>query len=264
MFRYLKLIGRFFRLSTLHSIAYGANFFWGGVTTVVYGLTRIGAIWLLFRAGGVTEIAGFSAYQFYFVLALAQLVIASNYIISGPASGTFRREVDQGKLDMNLLKPVNFPFFNTFRYIVVANGLGIVIYGLVVLILMMPLVDINWGMTELVKLLFIFIVASVLQLLVLWVAALLWLWWPKFDTLRELFNTANDFTRNPMSVYPKPLQWFLLYILPVFLMGNQAYFLFRGEYSWVLMGRDLMVVLVFGLITMLMWREGLKRYSSAN
>ncbi len=108
-------------MSTMRTMEYKWDYLAGAVTTIVYGLTRLAFIWFLFAAGGLTEIAGFSVYQFYFVLGVSQLVVAMNYMMAGPASGTFQKEIYQGMLDRHILRPVNVIFFCSFRILSFGN-----------------------------------------------------------------------------------------------------------------------------------------------
>ena len=135
---------------------------------------------------------------------------------------------------------------------------------LAIFIYTVPRLGMDWNLMLGMKILLIICVATLMHSILLWIAALLWFFWPKFSAPRSLLNTAYDFNKNPMELYPRPLQWFLVYVLPIFLLGNQVYFLFRGEYGALMIIRDLLILLFFVGIWFYLWRVGLKKYNSAN
>jgi len=251
-------------MSTRRSFEYKWDYLAGIVTSLVYNLTRLAFVWLLFEAGGVSEILGFNVYQFYLVLGVTQFVVSVSFLVCGPSSGTFRRDVHSGQLDAMLVKPVNVIFYQSWRVISVFNAIGAMAYSVGLFIWAYYKLGLTWDVWLVGKFILILMVSVILSSIFHWISALLWIYWPKFDILRRLLNNTTDFSRYPMQAYPRTLNWILIFILPVMLMGNQVYDLMQGRYGLELIGRDLGVVAVFGFIWFYMWKDGMKRYNSAN
>lgn len=74
----------------------------------------------------------------------------------------------------------------------------------------------------------------------------------------------DQFSRYPKSVYPHALQFFLSFIIPIFVVINPIYNVIDGSFDkWKLL-EITSVTAVFTILAWTVWLKGLKRYASAN
>lgn len=264
MIRYLRIFWRSLQLSTMKFLAYPAHFLIGLVTTTAYGLINFSFLYLVFEAGNVEQIVGFTRYEVYFVFAITQLIYVLTMMFFNESASMFRRYIHQGWLDILMTKPINTVFYSTFERVYYFTGLSILIYVSLIFVYTLPRLEIVWSLLAVVKLIFIVSVGWCLYAILIWMSSLIWLYWSQFKILRILVSNSFEFNRNPPDVYPAGLRWFLSIIFPVLLIGNQTYYWLNGEYGWPMMLRDLGVLIIFVMIYILMWMGGLRRYNSAN
>lgn len=264
MTKYLKVFWRSVRLSTMKFLAYSTHFLLGLITSFVYGLMNLIFFWLVFEAGGVSEIAGFSVHEVYFVFAITQLIYVLTVIFFFESANMFRYHIHQGWLDMLMTKPISTVFYSMFERLHYFASLSVFLYVIVIFYYSVPYLSVEWNVGNILKLGLIVVVGWLIFSILIWISSLMWLFLPRFRILRMVVTNSFDFNKNPPKVYPGALQWFLSIILPVLLIGNQTYYWLRGEYGWQMILRDLGILVIFILIYILMWKGGLKKYNSAN
>lgn len=251
-------------MSTKKFVAYRTHFLFSLATSFIYGILNLSFFWLVFQAGELKEIVGFSIYEVYFVFAITQVIYAITWMFFYETANAFRFHIHNGWLDVFLLKPINVIFYTTFERIYYFNGLSVFLYSGFIFFLTIPHIDVNWNIYNILQLFYIILIGLLVFASLIWVSSLVWFFWPNFRSLRMLINNSFDFNKNPTAVYPEKLRWILTFIMPVLVVGNQTYYWMRGEYGLTMMLRDAGILLIFLLIYAIFWREGLKRYNSAN
>ena len=73
-----------------------------------------------------------------------------------------------------------------------------------------------------------------------------------------------DFSSRPKSIYPKSIQFVLIYIVPILLSINLPVLVVKGEASVL----SILYIFLFDLLgtvfAIFLWKKGLKKYVSAN
>ena len=73
-----------------------------------------------------------------------------------------------------------------------------------------------------------------------------------------------DFSSRPKSIYPKSIQFALIYIVPILLSINLPVLIVKGEASAL----SILYIFLFDLLgtifAIFLWKKGLKKYVSAN
>ena len=73
-----------------------------------------------------------------------------------------------------------------------------------------------------------------------------------------------DFSSRPKSIYPKSIQFALIYIVPILLSINLPVLIVKGEASVL----SILYIFLFDLLgtifAIFLWKKGLKKYVSAN
>lgn len=245
-------------------MAYRINLIFFVLSNLAYSISGILFVWYLFYSGRVNEIAGFTIYEFYFVMALGQIIQMIGWLLAGKSTWRLRQGIYLGGLDFYLTKPVNTIFLVSFSQFWIAQFGATLVSSLFLLTVSWPHLAINWTAEFIGKLIFILLISLLIYWLIFWLASLVWFFWPQFNSLRYVFDVTSDVSFYPRKVYPAFLNWFFTFIWPMFLVINPIFFWLEGKYDWTMMWRDGGILIIFILIYMIMWREGLKRYNSAN
>lgn len=264
MNKHQKYLWRIFRTSIMKFFIYRSNFFYGVLASVVYGISAILLIWLIFQSGNVKQIAGFSIYEIYFVLGLSQIMVMIDSIVISFNTRNMRSMIHYGGLDKGLTMPINTVWWASFQYLRMRDIATIILYLVFLLFFVGPQVMIEWSWWSLGQFLYIIVLSLVLYWALYWITALIWFYWPQFNALRLMVRNVEEINKNPRELYPDSVQWVMTFIVPMFVIINPVYLWLTGEYTLAVMLRDAGVVIIFLLIYMIMWRDGLKRYNSAN
>ena len=243
-------------------MSYKQDFLFQMVTTFVYMVVQVLSIKYLFLAGGITQIYGYSMAQVYFVFALIQLFMMLHFIFTYPSLETARWQIFRGQIDFYLVKPINTIYQISMQRIKISAGLAIFGYLFFLFYLSretLVVIDVF----KFAQLVFLVFFAFGLFYFMIWISTTAWFFWSKFESLRWLIHNSQDITRYPKKIYPQFLQSLLIYVLPMFLMINPAYDILQNEFGWSDFGRMIMMLIMFGLIYLIMWKEGLRRYNSA-
>ncbi len=134
MKKYLKIYTRIFKLSAMNEMINRENFW---TWAIIHSLTMVSMI-LFFKIiyGGTSSINGWTEYQSLLVLGVGSLVTGLGSLTFFPFMYNFGRDIDEGDLDMRLLKPLDILFQSAFNlvdfedFIVVPNSLLLIVYAL--------------------------------------------------------------------------------------------------------------------------------------
>jgi len=259
-----QVLARILKISVSLFFIYRANFIYGVTASLTYGILYILLFWLVFQAGKINQIAGYSLYEIYFIFSLSQILVMLNSVVIDVNVRNLQIKIDRGRLDDVLMRPWNSLLAVSFGYIRLRDVVSLLFYVFFVGWYVMPHLSVVWNLIGIAKLTLIMTISLVLYWVLSWLAAFVWFFWPKMNAFRLMINTVYDINRFPREIYPQGLSWFLIYILPIFLIVNPVFLWLKGSYHGEIIFRDLGVMLIFVLVYAITWREGLKRYSSAN
>jgi len=235
----------------------------GVITTFVYTLMQLVYIAMIFQAGQVATIGGFNVWQVALVFIFGQVVWMFAFIFIFDNVGMFRWKVMQGELDHYLLKPISSEFLLSVQKIGLVEASAMIVYALVGLVFFglsgkVVLSTEQWYWVGVIGGLSI-----VLNFCIYWLAGLVFFYWPNFLVGHWFLSNTSDVGRYPRKVYPGIMQWILTYIIPLFCVINPVYDVLDGSGSFW-RGLDIVLMtILFVLIYVFMWKDGLKRYVSA-
>jgi len=260
--KYLKILWRIFRMSTMQSLIYRADVVTGWIVNTIWLTGSVALIYFYFSIGGLTQIAGFTAADFYFVLLCAEIMWASAWAFVWTNSELFYRQIHNGELDSILIKPINPEFGLMFQCIWVDDLLKMIVYsiGSVVLTIWFE-IAVSWWQLGLIAL--IVMMSCVLMCIFIWISSLLCFFWERFDVLWRFLMNMGDASRMPRQIFPNWLQLVMFYVVPILVMINPVYAVLDNTFGWAQLGQLLLVMTLFSLIFLILWRAGLRKYNSA-
>lgn len=261
--RHIRLIARFINIGFQNLLAYPMNFWISLLHTLLgFGTSFLGVI-ILFSQ--VETIRGWSLASTLALLGTYMTLSALGSLFISPsleALAGMDGEIWTGKFDFTLLRPVNIQFFSSFqhwrlfRLIDLILGVGVVVTAAV---------QLGQDLTTLRVLTFLF--TLFLGLLTLYAILLtfsaLVFWSPDF-LFTWLFNNLFQMARYPVGIYPGWLRLILTWIIPVGVMTTVPAQALTGTLPGATLVGSLLLSVVFGLGASLLFRAGVRRYSSAS
>lgn len=232
------------------------------ISEFLFQFVSIAFVYFLFSTNNWNNIAGLSIYDFYFVYVISDLVMTLMLISVYPSTTRMKNQVHKGNFDMNLIKPKSW-FMVHFQRSWMAAGFQRFIYQIILFCLVYNQTTLEYSFLNIWLLIFLFVNSLAMMYLIYWNAVYLYLFYPKFDAVFDFVRTADEYNQYPSKIYPREIQWFFSFIVPVFLVVNPIYKLIDGTLDMKYIGGMMLVLLVFVLVNTWMWREGLRRYQSA-
>jgi len=179
-----------------------------------------------------------------------------------PGMVKFKNDIHNGNYDFILLRPRSW--FITFvrRSWFAANSLSF-LYSFLLIAYVSNKISLNLYSWDLLYVVLLMIYGILLYSMLYWVAGLVCLYFPRFDTLQALLGGSQSVKQNPRKVYPKWVSWIYRTVFPLMLVVNPVYDLMDGKIDGGYILHMVLVLLFFVLLTVYMWKDGLRRYESA-
>lgn len=261
--RYLRLIRHFIAAALKDLLAYQMNFWISLLHSLLNFATGIFGVTILFSQ--VTEIKGWSQASTLALLGVYLTISALQRLFIGPsldALAGFEGEINNGKFDFVLLRPVDAQFMASLRHwrplalIDVLLGAGVIAVAAAQL-----------GNTLGVVQIATFFVALSSGLVILYALLLavssLAFWDPSF-MVNWLFSGIFQMARYPIGLYPGWLRLVLTWVIPIGMITTVPAQALSGNLpGGALLGSvGLASVLLLG--TSALFRHGVRNYTSAS
>lgn len=255
MFRLIRLFGALFSLSLRRTLAFRADMFFELVTTCIGAAASLAALGMVFSR--TASLGGWSAGEATVLLGTFQVVTGLRSTFVEPNLAWFGGQVKNGQFDAVLLQPApavflaSFGAFAPLALIQVGVGLCIVIGGIV-----------QAGLTITAGGVLGWLVVVAAATVVMWATRLMLasvVFWAFGLDLDVLYDAVWQFGRYPASIYSPVLRIAFTYALPVAMIATVPVEALLG-------GGVVAAVAVAGGaggIAWLIWRRGLRRYTSA-
>ena len=171
--------------------------------------------------------------------------------------------VVKGELDFVLIKPVNPQFFLSLRYVASYSIISFIILSS----LLIKLVYDYHGFISIFNSL-IFMVSFILGILIFYcfefIISCLVFWYRNFSVGGWLASEMTKYSRRPDSIYQGKFRRIVFTIFPMAMITSvPARILIFGPELYLIMSQ-IIITIIFLLITNLIWNRGLKLYESAS
>lgn len=236
MRRYAKIYKECMKAAVRQAAAYRVNFLLTSLITLLGNILFPFITILIYRTG-----SSFPNWSFYEVLLLQSIFTMADGIagiLTGGVLWVTMQHVKEGSLDTVLLKPVNTIFFLAASTVEPENiGLvagGAVLYGVSAAHLSgITLVSVLQS-----SLLFLAGVAVLSGMSCLMAATSFK--WVGNSRMPEIFDSVKSFGKYPVSIFPKAIESFVTFVVPVAVIGYYP--------AKVLLGKGTMMVAQIGLV----------------
>jgi ABC-2 type transport system permease protein len=248
------------RLNVVEELQYRANFVTSLLGTVFWIAMALLTLALFFRH--TTRLGGWDYWEVVVLLGVFNAMTGVVESVLRPGIGHLADEVRSGTLDLVLTRPVDPQFYMSFRrldvwrFADVALGLALAGYALVRLGRTPPPIDllafaVTWF-------------AAVAVMYAIWVALMaLAFWFVAVENITVLFDALFEAARYPVSAYPGALRFLFVYLLPIAWTTTIPASALTGRLG---VGTVIGAAAVGGaalVLSRLLWRAALRRYTSA-
>lgn len=257
----LRLLSAFLKMNIQQAAAYRTD----TILSIVMNL-----IWLGWELVGLSIIfhntSNLSGWGMGEMVALLGVWRIANLLMSAliwPNTERFNQSVRDGSFDYNLLQPVSSQFLVSFSRIIVWRVWEL----LLAIILIVSGINYSQSITTPLSILSFLVLAAsgICVLYSLWIVLIAFtFWFTKFDNNVTILQALMDAGRYPATVYPTWLRIVVTFIIPIAVATTIPLQALRGELLWWQVPLFLAIGAASLGIAAWVWKEGVKRYSSAS
>ena len=262
---YIRLFFTFFKLNLKAQMEYRINFVMSIFHIFILQLGNLGLIWVVldrfqtlreWTFGEIAFLVGLRLLSHgLFTLFLPEIHWGlSNYVV-------------QGEFDRFLLKPVN-PLFLLITNSIVLSGITDFSSGIVILWIATKALELNWTFINLLMLFVVVFSGLLIELSAYLATSSVSFWVTNLQALNFItFQFHEQYILYPVSIYGKPIQYFLTFIIPLAFINfyPSAYFLNKTSsllfHSYFVYLTPIVALISFG-VAYFIWKRGLLAYQS--
>lgn len=258
--RFAAVLRAFWAANLAEELQYRANLVASLLGTGFWLGTAVLTAAIFFRQ--TQALGGWSFWQVVALLGVFNAVAGVVEAVLRPNVGRIVEHVRRGTMDLILSKPVDAQLQVSFRRIVIWRGVDIVLgLGLSGAALVLGG---RWpGALEVVAFL-VALAAAVAIAYAIWIALMsLAFWFVAVENLSILFDALYESARFPVTAYPGAVRFILTYLLPIAWVTTVPAGALTGRLGPGFALVAAAVAAVALILTRLLWRVALRRYTSA-
>ena len=257
----MRLAWLFLRVGVMNELQYRANFFIQLLQSFIAIATGVIVLALIFDR--TDDLAGWTRPQLLVVMGVFTIVGGFIGFAIEPNMGRLMSDVRQGTFDYTLTKPVDVQLLVSVREFRIWKLTDVLVGGCVL----------AWGISELTTDVGWSSVAGFVLTIVLGgvMVYCFWLilttgafWFVRMEMLQELFTGLYRAGQYPATIYPGWLRFSLTFLVPLAFAITVPSEALTGRLTGLRVLVTVGFTLVMLIVTRLVWRAGLKRYSGAS
>ena len=265
MIFYIKLFFKSFKMNLKAQMEYRINFVMSIFHISLLQLGSLALIWVVLDR--FHTLRGWTFGEIAFLVGL-RLLSHGLFILCMPEiSRGLSNYILRGEFDRFLLKPVN-PLFLLMTNNILLTGITDFASGVVILWIATKSQALNWTFINLLMLLVVVLSSILIEFSVYLITSSTSFWVIKLQALNSItFQFHEQYIVYPVSIYGKPIQYFLTFIIPFAFINfyPSAYFLNKPSsilfHSYFAYLTPLVGLISFG-VAYLIWKRGILAYQS--
>lgn len=263
MRRYIKLLRTFIRTALLNDWAYRSDFFFRILGTVLGLAGGIGGLYILFA--NKEELNGWDFAQTQAVLGVYLLIQALSGLVISPSLDQLagmNGEIETGKFDVTLLKPISKQFYVSLRtwslWSIADVCVGLVVLGLAISDMGMPY---EIGTVALfvfslaVGLMIYYSIMLILSSVAFWYRGTYVLW---------ILGDIMQIGRYPMGMYPQFIRVLFMWVVPIGLVVTVPAQVLTQKSNAGMVTIAAVIAVVLFIVASAFFQKSIKKYSSAS
>jgi viologen exporter family transport system permease protein len=260
--KHLIIYLMFLRFSVMAQMEYRANFIGNLSMEVGYLLVKLSYVVVVYRSG--VQINGLSPDEIL-------LFIGTFVTLTGVYAGLFminnfrlRGKIKDGELDLLLTKPVSLQFMATLRQADLTIFGVDIIAGLAMVAVAWARLDIPVTLVTVGGYAAFLVISCLVSYSLFLLPQILSFWLMNTSAIAEITDSFWDFNNMPMDIYSPWIRAVGVFVLPIFVISNFPPMFVLGKIHPVYLAWAAVLPLLLLLIVRLLWRRGLRSYSSAS
>lgn len=259
--KYFKLYIKFLSQYLKILMEYKTDFLIGLAGFVLVQFSGLVFLYIVFQR--IPSLNGWSFNEVLFIYGFAQLPRGIDHLLTDNIWMLSGRIIVRGEFDRYLLRPIN-PFFHMIAEVFQPDALGELIVGIALVSASIPKLNININPLNILYFVLLIIFGAVIYTSIkLFFAS--FAFWIKFSqSIVFMSYSLSDFAKYPMSIYAKPIQAILTFIIPFAFTAYfpAGYFVGKINVLTAVGGTALIAVISF-TIAYGTWLRGIQVYESA-
>lgn len=259
MLKYLGLFKSFFKASMISELEFRFNIAVRLFTDVLWYIAQLSVFEVIFMH--TRQLNGWALEETRVFMGVLFITDCLYMLFFAENLDRLGEKVRRGDLDLLLMKPVNSQWMLSCQKVSVAY-LGNFIISLGWLIFSLLRVEFNaWRVLYLVPMIpFGLILVYSIRFMIASTALFL----TRADAVNYIWYQIYRLGTRPDTIYPIALRYTVLSVLPVAFLSSVPTQVILGRLSPFVLLYGALLAMLFLLISRFVWREGLKRYSSAS
>ncbi|SET04829.1 ABC transporter permease [[Clostridium] polysaccharolyticum] len=257
----VKIFCLFFKYSFMNAVEYKANFILGGLFEFLWVIMNVLFFGIIYS--NTSTISGWTQNDAMLLVFVCGFIDAVHSCFSASGFISIPDLIRTGDLDFIFLKPINKRFYMTFRLTNVGELFNI-LFNLSMIIFYLVRIGIA---NEPIRVVFFFVAVGIGLLIVnsfYFILSMLAFWVINVNSIigysQELFTIGN----KPITIYPKAVQKIFTFIIPLGIAFSYPVLFYAGKYTAIRLIIALIIAFLFFGVSHILYRRGLKRYSSAS
>jgi ABC-2 type transport system permease protein len=214
-----------------------------------------------------TELAGWSRPQLLAVMGVFTIVGGIVNAFIAPSMQLLLDDIARGTLDHALTKPADAQTLVSVRQVAIWRTIDIAVGAIVVVVALVQLGGNDDAVHVLGRLgaFGLLLVTGTWTIYCFWIALVSTAFWlTRVDDLQELFFGLFRSGQYPVRVYPTWMRFGLTFLVPMAFAVTVPAEALTGRLTWSTVGVAAAATLSAGVLSRLVWRAGLRRYSGAS
>ena len=261
LWQYLRLVGVFAKYSLMSSLEYRINFVAGVAVEMGWMVIKLLYVAIIYKAG--TDI-GILTPDHILLFVGTYMLLTGVYMLYFGNFCSLPGMVQQGDLDLYLVKPISLQFYVTLRRLDFSLLLPEMVAGCAMIAVGWKRAGLPVGLVPVGGFLFYLFCGCLLTYSLFLLPYLISFWTVSLGGIADISNALWDFNNMPSLIYGRRLRDLGTYVLPIFVITNFPGLFLMGELGLgaCLWGAGAPVL--FFIISRRLWKMALKKYSSAS
>ena len=256
----MKLAVEYIKMAIKRNLQYKLNFVLLCVAVAPIHLTQLFFSWVITEKFKIVDGWNFKE------LALLYGMMLTAYSIAQILFRQFRfldRYIIQGKLDNFFLRPQGMVYSIVFSEINIMEIVSQLFPSIIVLIYALGVSRIQWNFIKIAICVGGVVGGTLILVCIFVIFGATAFWTQKLGQFVAIFFTFKDYLNYPITIYTKCIVAFLTFILPLAFVNYYPVAYLLGKRDDLLCYMTFPVSLIVCLITVLIWKNGILKYSSA-
>jgi ABC-2 type transport system permease protein len=261
MLRFFQLFQVYFRLNTLNELQYRANL----TMQLIGSFINLGFAWLsLALIFSYTDtLSGWSPVELAVVVGVYTLISGFINTFIQPNMARMMEGIQEGTLDYTLIKPEDGQLLISMTQFQIWKLVDVLL-GILVLFIAVPRLEGVVGLVQAALFLLVLFCGTIIVYCFWLMLSSISFWFVRIDEILMLYDSVYQTGRYPIRIYPRWMQMGLTFIVPVAFAVTVPAEALTNRLDWqtslMVTGLTLLVVILSRLI----WKAGLRRYSGAS